>query len=70
MRFQFHKGTIKAAAFTLLKFILENFNSIKVQLKQGGLRLKGNVRLFQFHKGTIKASLGVDPSVSRSISIP
>ena len=39
---------------TVLKFVLTNFNSIKVRLKQRSQILNLLNDKFQFHKGTIK----------------
>ena len=54
--FQFHKGTIKAFAFSLpISLSKSYFNSIKVQLKRKTAGVAGLPCAFQFHKGTIKA---------------
>ena len=57
--FQFHKGTIKTArAFRVRAPNKQDFNSIKVRLKQKfPSRSRGIRKIFQFHKGTIKTKL-------------
>ena len=54
---QFHKGTIKTLEPSLATYTrVDNFNSIKVQLKHEVYLWAQGTDLFQFHKGTIKTS--------------
>ena len=39
-QFQFHKGTIRTVSDDLAKQLLDNFNSIKVQLEQTMIALR------------------------------
>ena len=56
VKFQFHKGTIKADYDYKIWMKRKYFNSIKVQLKRENITPpKYREPLFQFHKGTIKA---------------
>ena len=56
--FQFHKGTIKTDRDWYYNEAKNNFNSIKVRLKQVCSICQPSHLLFQFHKGTIKTGLG------------
>ena len=63
--FQFHKGTIKTTQDLQGVGPVDNFNSIKVRLKQGR-EYEHSIRpnTFQFHKGTIK-TLGCSPPLNK-----
>ena len=52
--FQFHKGTIKTAAWLPAFVSCSCFNSIKVRLRRGLVCCRIGLVRFQFHKGTIK----------------
>ena len=69
--FQFHKGAIRTNAFINFKFILANFNSIKVRLERRKRRGRPRWSKFQFHKGAIRTTISSLP-ISRIsvISIP
>ena len=58
VQFQFHKGTIKTQASLAKMSLDQNFNSIKVRLKQRSQILNLLNDKFQFHKGTIKTIAG------------
>ena len=68
--FQFHKGTIKTERDRLRVIPEEDFNSIKVRLKQRADSNFRPVKLFQFHKGTIKTLAFRLYPLQRYISIP
>ena len=53
-RFQFHKGTIRTLVVARGVGGVLDFNSIKVQLERGVLRVGSWCPRFQFHKGTIR----------------
>ncbi len=44
----------------MLRSLLRNFNSIKVQLKPGSAPSVGYADVFQFHKGTIKTKFELE----------
>ena len=68
--FQFHKGTIKTYVQDALQSSKQNFNSIKVRLKQLTQDSALLEKLFQFHKGTIKTYQGNLLICQYPISIP
>ena len=54
-----------------MRNVEQNFNSIKVQLKQLQFVRRANFALFQFHKGTIKTPVTLlSPRSKAAISIP
>ena len=55
-QFQFHKGTIKTKNEMFVVWAYDDFNSIKVRLKQLTQDSAMLDKLFQFHKGTIKTN--------------
>ena len=70
--FQFHNGTIKTMPLVICLYIVSDFNSIMVQLKQVSLAFSVTpCVIFQFHNGTIK-TLSDDSGdlIISSISIP
>ena len=71
LAFQFHKGTIKTPQGAHLLCMMQNFNSIKVRLKQ--LRMS-NFSFFQLYFNSIKVRLKLSFSLSSTsnsiISIP
>ena len=68
--FQFHKGTIKTTEHQGEKFAKENFNSIKVRLKQNLTLKYVSIPYFNSIKVRLKLKIINNLVISKQISIP